>query len=353
MTGVHVAEFLQQTRSGSLWPVVLLCPADKPPFNREPFEPVLADEAVRAVIEAAVPPGMEDITCQTFHADETHLGQVLEEASTYPFLAERRVVIVRAAEAYRDLPAAKTSPLNLLTAYLEQPCETTLLVMVAAAVDRRKRFWKTCAEKSVCLVECPQLADAELRRWIAERAAARGRRLSADAVSEVIERAGNRLNDVDNALNILFAHAGSEKAALTDADVRAACADVAEETVWTLTDASAESDADKALHALHQLLAMNKAPEEILGTVNWLLESAYRALPETAAPAPKPFVKKKVEPLAAVLGLEKLQAAMALCTRTNFMMRDSGISRDLAMEMLVIKLVQGAAVRRAAARRPR
>ncbi|HPA40770.1 MAG TPA: hypothetical protein PKV69_02065, partial [Candidatus Hydrogenedentes bacterium] len=183
MTGVHVAEFLQQTRSGSLWPVVLLCPAEKPPFNREPFEPFLADEAVRAVIEAAVPPGMEDITCQTFHADETHLGQVLEEASTYPFLAERRVVIVRAAEAYRDLPAAKTSPLNLLTAYLEQPCETTLLVMVAAAVDRRKRFWKTCAEKGVCLVECPQLADAELRRWIADRAAARGRRLSGDAAS--------------------------------------------------------------------------------------------------------------------------------------------------------------------------
>jgi hypothetical protein len=74
------------------------------------------------------------------------------------------------------------------------------------------------------------------------------------------------------------------------------------------------------------------------------LESAYQASPETQLSVRSKFVEKKVLPLAKKLGLVKLKAAFALCTSTHFMMRTTGVDKELALEMLVIKL--------AAAKRP-
>jgi DNA polymerase III delta subunit len=121
-------------------------------------------------------------------------------------------------------------------------------------------------------------------------------------------------------------------------DVMAACADVAESTVWVLTDAIARSDTTAALEALHELAGMNKSPDEIMGTINWLLENAYRAHPETTLTVPSRFVAEKVTPLARKFSLQKMKAALALCTRTHFALRSTGSNHHLLLEILVIKL---------------
>lgn len=347
MKPVNIREFTGGIGKGDPPPVVFLCPAAKPPFGREDYEPFLVDEALRKLTAAYVPAGMEDMAYSVFYADESPIPAIVEEARTYPFLAERRVVVVRNAERYKDLSGEKRSPLAPLLEYIENPAETTLLVLAASAVDRRKKFYKAC-EKNACLVESPQLTEGEMREWINAEMRARGRRLEEAALRELMERAGNRLSDVNNALLLVCGYAGSANT-VTEADVRAACADVAEETVWQLTDAIAGSMPDVALASLYQLQALNKAPEEIIGTINWLLENAYRAHPETEPVVGKPFVERKVAPLARTLGLQKLKAAMALCTKTMFQMRSTGVDRDLALEMLVIKLASHPGVRRAGA----
>jgi DNA polymerase III delta subunit len=254
------------------------------------------------------------------------------------------VVVVRNAERYNAMSGEKSSPLASLINYIEDPAETTLLALVATQIDRRKRFYKAC-EKGAVVVECPQLDDSAMRQWLREEAEARKVKIGGDAVKELLDRAGNRLSDVQNALSLVINYVGPA-GVIAEADVRAACADVAEETVWALTDAIAASDTHKALCALHQLIALNRAPDEILGTINWLIENAYRAMPETQAPAPKPFVANKVVKLGETLGLPKLKAAMAMCTRTQFNMRETGVDRNLALEMLVIKLSFGGAARK-------
>jgi len=326
--------------------VVLFCPG-KAPFGREEWEPFLVDAAVKRIVDAYVDPSLQDMTYSVFYADETPAAEIADEARTFPFLAERRVIVVRNAERYSIMSGEKGSPLAPLVGYIEDPSETTLLVLVAPQVDRRKRFYKAC-EKGAVVVECPQLDEGAMRQWVCEEAAARKVKINADAVGELMDRAGNRLSDVQNALSLVINFVGVA-GVIAEADVRAACADVAEETVWALTDAIAASDTQKALVLLHQLIALNKSPDEILGTINWLVENAYRAMPETQVPVPKPFVANKVIKLGQALGLAKLKQAMALCTRTNFNMRETGVDRNLALEMLVIKLSIGGAGRKRAA----
>ena len=165
-------------------------------------------------------------------------------------------------------------------------------------------------------------------------------------MGELIGRAGPRLGDVRNALN-LVANFVSEDREVRAEDVVAACADVAEESVWALTDAISDSNADKAVRVLHDLLDLGKSPDEIIGLIHWLLENAYRACPETEAENKSRFVNEKVMPLARKWGLRKVKSACALCTDTHFMLRSTGVDQKLALEMLVIKFSAG---RRGAAR---
>lgn len=345
-----VRELLDNIGKAPLPNVLLFCPG-KAPFGKEPFEPLLVDEAVKRIVDRYVEPGMHDLAYSVFYADETSVGQIVLEAQTLPFLAERRVILLRNAERYDAMSGEKNSPLAPLIAYLENPSDSTLLLIVATKADKRKKLFKA-VQALGGIVESPQLDDAQLNAWVRDAAHGLGKRIDTAAIGELTQRAGGRLSDVQNALRVVAGYVGNEDLIRSE-DVIAACADVAEESIWNLTDAIAASDTPRALHALHQLIDLGKSPDEIMGLINWLLESAYHASPVSAKPLKSAFVAKKVSPLLNKLGIEKLKTAFSLCTNTHFMIRSTGVDKDLALELLVIKLAAGRrpAPTRAAARR--
>lgn len=332
---MHVNELLQKIGKAPFPPVLLFMPG-KAPFNKEAWEPALAEQAIQEIIETYVDPSMRDLCLSVFHADETRPGDIVLEAQTLPFLAERRVIIIRNGAHYDTMSGEKNSALSPLIHYLQDPPETTLLVIIAAKADKRKKLYKGC-QKAGAVVECPQLDDAALAAWVRRAVESRDKAIDGAAVNELIHRAGSRLGDVGNAVDVVATYVG-DAPRITEDDVIAACADVAEETIWALTDAIAASDTNKAVSTLFQLADLGKRPDEILGLINWLLDSAYRALPETEARLASNFVAQKVTPLARKLGLEKMKRAFALCTETHLTIRSTGTDEMLALELLVIKL---------------
>ncbi|MBI1319175.1 MAG: DNA polymerase III subunit delta [Candidatus Hydrogenedens sp.] len=327
---------MRKIGSEPLPPVLVFAPG-KAAFGKEPFEPALAEEAIAAIMAEYVDPSMRDLAYSAYNASDTAPAEIVAEANTLPFLVERRVMLVRGADRYFDMASDKKSPIAPLLDYLASPNPATLLMFVAPGPDKRKKLYKAMAEADA-LVECPQLDDRALSAWIRHKAELQGKSIERGAVDELIGRAGSRLSDVGNALALVINFVG-EGTAIKASDVHTACADVAEETVWALTDAIAQSDSKKAIEVLHQLLALGKAPDELLGTINWLLENAYRACPESRAGGVKSkFVENKVAPLSRKLGRAKMIEVLALCTRTHFMIRSTGVDHVLALEVLVMRL---------------
>ncbi len=333
---MNVREFVDNLGGRPPAPVILLGPG-KPPFGKEDFEPFLVDRALEAMHKRYVDPSMEDLTFSAVYADETQPGEIAVEAETLPFLAERRVLFVRNAERYKVMSGGKGSALAPLMRYLENPLASTLLVFVASSVDRRKRFYKACAENGL-VVECPQLGDNEMAAWIRKEVKHLGKRIDGDAAAELVRRAGGRLSDVHNAVSLVATYVGENNAEIAMADVVAACSNVAEETVWALNDAIATSRPKDALRILHQLFDLGTSHDEVMGTINWLLENAYRTCPESRLSVKSQFVREKVAPLARKLGFKKMKDAFALCEDTHFMMRSTGVDPTLALELMVIKL---------------
>lgn len=328
-------ELMAKIGRDSLPYVLLFCPGNAP-FGKDPWEPVLAERALDAITSHYVDPSMRDLAYSVFYADEAEPGQIVAEAKTLPFLAERRVIVVRNAERYLLMSGEKGSPLAVILDYLNDPADFTLLLFVSAKSDKRKKFYTAC-KAAGDVVECPQLDDRALGAWIREQTKSQGKEIGGEAVTELIERAGGRLSDVANSLNIVSSYVGTATT-IRAQDVVAACADVAEDTVWMLTDAIAQSDMEKALRTLHQLFDMGKSPDEILGTINWLLENAYQAAPGTPYEVKSKFVERKVLPLAEKLGVAKLKDAFPLCTNTHFLTRTTGTDKELLVELLVAKL---------------
>jgi len=327
-----VQEFIDSIGKEPPAPVYLLCPGKSGRAKTATFESFLADQAVDRFVDRYMPPEYRDLAYAAFYADETSPQQIVMEAETLPFLTERRVILVRNAERFNTESAAER-----LLSYLETPCETTILLLVASRIDKRTKFYRAC-EKAGKIVECPELNAREAEDWVRSVASDRGKRLDSGALREFVARAGTHLSDLNNALTIVCSYVG-EADRITEADIVAACADVAEEEIWALTDAIAISSTGKALASLRKLVDLGKHPDELMGIINWLLTSAYAvAVAGDGQPRISPFVARKVAPLANKLGIRKLRDAFALCTDTHFMLRTTGVDSNLAMELLVVKL---------------
>ncbi len=328
---MRALEFLQRIDDEPVRPLYLLCPYKTERRKHPSYEPLLAQRVAEKLTKRLVTPETRDLAFASFHADEADIHEIIETAETYPFLAERRVVLVNEAQHFEKGPAS-----GPLISYLEAPAETAVMILVASAVDRRSKLYKAC-EKQGLIIGCEELRSNELHEWIQQEVKAEGKQIEAAAVKELATRAGSRLSDVENAIRLVCNYVG-ENGKIRAEDVAAACADVAEEEVWAMTDAIAASDTAKALRCLRQLMELGKSEMEIMGTINWLLKTAYYVAaspPDRRVPS---FQAEKVRPLVRKLGVRKLRDAFRLCIEAELMLRSTGVDRTLALELLVVKL---------------
>lgn len=336
------SEIIASLNSQSPKPVYLFCPGKSPRARNATFEPIVAEQCIESIVDATVDPANRDFAYAAFYADETAVGAIVMDAQTLPFLADKRVVFVRNAEKYNSEAAA-----GALLSYLASPNESTILLLLANKVDKRTKFYKAC-DKAGEIVECPAMNDGEVTQWIKLELEKQGKTMAAPAVRTLIDRTGVHLSDVQNALSLVVNFVGQDSDTISSENVIAACTDVTEEEIWALTDAIATSRSGDALAALRRLTDLGKHPDEMIGTINWLLKSAYAVAVADGEPNISRFVAQKVSPLTQKLGLVKLRRAFALCTDTQFMMRNTGVDSELALELLVVKLAAPIARRKTA-----
>ena len=329
---MNAQEFIRTIGTSAPAFVYLFCPFKSPKARAPSFEPVLAERAVERLVQRYVDPTMKDLCYSSYYAEETDPSEVRAMALTVPFLAEYRVIVVQNAEHY----AASESAAGPLLSYIESPCDSALLILVASQIDKRSKFYRAC-EKNGQVIECPELRDHEAAEWIRAEVEARDKTIAPAAIREILARTGTHLGDANNAVAVVCNYVG-QAPTITAEDVVAACADVAEEEIWALTDAIAQSNTNKAVRVLREILALGKSEFEIMGSINWLLKSAYAVARGGPNSRVREFVAQKVAPLAAKIGLERFRDAFSLCMDTEILLRSTGVDRALALELLVIKL---------------
>ncbi|MCY7377269.1 MAG: DNA polymerase III subunit delta [Pyrinomonadaceae bacterium] len=225
-------------------------------------EMVLADSALREFNEAEL------------SLSNSPVQHALGAAEQMPMMAARRVVkvtdvIVSASGAKDNL---KEEDETSLAAYLNRPAENSVVIFVAAELDKRRKIAKLLLEKCTA-VEFAELKDDELIKW----ARTKLKELNADAdertVRHLIGLVGNNVRRLTNEIEKL-AVAALPDALITFELVESLVPNSREISNFDLTDSLLAKNKIRALQILKKILDDGAEPLMLLG----LIASNFRRL---------------------------------------------------------------------------
>jgi DNA polymerase-3 subunit delta len=281
--------------------------------------------AVAAEFAELVDEGLRAFNVERIHAGDmttgdrlaTGVASMVAAARTLPMMSPWRVVIVAQAEmmlAPRRESEAAARALEALDAYFQKPDAQTVLVLIAAAIDRRSRLFKRLSQQAT-IVDCGAIEDqADAERWIRSRIAAAQVAIEPAAARLLAARTGTDLKRLRGDVDRLLLYALGQKTISVD-DVREIAGPAALQDDWAMTNAIEAGRAGDALRQLALMLDGGAPAEKILGQLGWLVRTKFPAL----APA-------------------RLTAAVDAVFRTDLDLKRSAGDSRILLERLVVEL---------------
>ncbi len=178
---------LKEIKQGIFHPVYFL-------YGNEEY---FIDQIEKAILEHALTESEKAFNLSILYGKDSQVEHILDHAGQYPMMAERRVVIVREAQALKGL--------DKLLPYVQNPAETTVLVLCykKEKADGRTKFGKTITKVAVTL-QSKELRDYQVPKWLGQKLKELGYTISPEAAVLVSEHTGTKISNIMNELEKLF-----------------------------------------------------------------------------------------------------------------------------------------------------
>lgn len=223
-------------------------------------EAFLIQEAVALLKEKSVEPAAVDFNCDVFDASENRADQVRDAADMLPMMSTRRFV------HYRGVDALKDKDWDVLMPVLENPPDTTVLVLSCEALDKRKKAFKRLVDKAV-IVELKRPYENQIPEWIDYLAHRQGLRVQREASQLMRQFIGTNLTEIHNELMKLRDYLG-ERTEIVPRDVLQVVSQTRVDRIFDLTDAIGRCDKVTALHSLANLLEHGQSEVGVLAMIS-------------------------------------------------------------------------------------
>lgn len=234
-------------------------PTAQPVVLVDGTDPTLVAEAVGNLIDDLVGDSDRTLAVEDFGGGEVDLAAVADGCATPPFLVERRIVVVR------DVGRFTTDELAPLLGYLDDPLDTTTLVLVAGQGATAAKVTAVVKAKGHVLgakVDSKQAGD-----WMKSRLRDAPVTLDAQAAALMKDHFGEDVSRLVPLLEVLAAAFG-EGAKLNGTDIEPYLGDAGSVTPWTFTDAIDAGRTEDALSAMRRMLrAGDRHPLEVFAMI--------------------------------------------------------------------------------------
>jgi len=322
---VTPAELRQELHQGRLRPAYLLAGE----------EALLREESLGALRIAVLGDAGNDFDFDRLEGDRVGAGALLDAIRALPVLAERRLVVLREPEARKAKSEGVVEALATVVAELAEQSQT-VLVVIAARIDRRSRWVKAFADPAALVVCDPPRGAREVAAFATAEARRAGIPLGPGAAQALAEAVGPQLLRLRNELEKASLLAGPGERVTREHVVEAVSA-VSEEKIWELTDAVFDGRRADALVALSRLLAGGVPAPVLLGALASQLRKLARAR-AGQAPRGHPFVVRRIEAQARRRSLARFLAGLRDAEEADERLKGKG---GLAAEHVLERLVLG------------
>lgn len=199
-----------------------------------------------------------------FDLDEVPVEHVIDEADTFPFFSDRKLIIARNASFLKAAERGKEKinhDLKALEAWLEHPPSSSVTIFVAPyeKLDERKKVTKQMKQHTV-LIEAKSLQANDLETWLMHEAKNFGKGIGIKAAQRLMEMAGTNLTLLSSEIEKMSLYLGSSDEDITVELVEQMSARTLEQDAFKMLQAYLDGNISVALSVYYDLLRQKEEP---------------------------------------------------------------------------------------------
>ncbi len=276
-------------------------------------------------------------------------GQILQAACSYPFLGDKRMVIVSGL-----IGSQKKETHKIWIEGFGRIPESTIVVLqensTAASIEKKPLFKEIAKLSEVHAYPFPELQGAVLSQWVSSRIKEKGGSIQHNALRLLIERVGTDLWQMSHEINKLVVHADGDQ--ITDEMIKDLVHASFEGQIFALMDAISKKQTKNAVQLLeeerfsgandHYLLTMLSRQVRILIGARFVLDKNPSATKQQVADATgvHPFVAQKAIQQARGFSFDQLKKAHDLLFEYDRGLKTGKIDAELAVDLVADQLLK-------------
>ena len=266
---MHYMEFFKSIQRKELTGIYLF-------YGEEEY---VKEEALSQLADALLDPQFRDLNYQTIDGSEVGVDEIINACETVPFMAERRLVVVKDSIYLTNKRQNGNNHGNVdeqkrLKEYIEDiPSSTNLVFYVRNGIGSRGALYRK-VKKIGCVVNFSKLKDGEAKQWITKELATHGKTITRPALEEFIGLIGTNLDDIDNELSKLVAFAHDDDV-ITQEHVLSIIIPSLEHSIFQLVEAIGNKSTGSALRLLDEMLDKGEAFYSIIPMIGRQIRLIY------------------------------------------------------------------------------
>lgn len=330
MALIDAQKFYRDLEKGELAPLYFL-------FGEEPY---LLNQSVDRFKYAVLTEGAIDFNYSLFYASDADISSVRDAVETLPMMAPKRLVILKEAQ---DLTDKEWSALDTL---ITTPVDSTVFVLLASRVDKRKKQIRLLLEIADC-VEFKKPFENQIPGWVKHIAGTMSLDIAPEAILLLAKLVGSHLTEIEAELRKLADFVGERKR-IEVGDVAQVVSRSKEENVFDFTKAVGESDRVRALEHLVHLLDQGQSEVgivsllarhmRILLTVKRGLEQGLTGGKLAQFAQVPPYFLDNYVLQCRLWTVKKLEQTLVVLAETDKALKSSPLSSHIWLENLVLKV---------------
>ena len=222
-------------------------------------EPYLAEKLRKAIILKTLGSDKDDFNLHVFYGKEIVMESLLTALTSYPVMAERKVVVLKETDILRK------DDKEILARYIEQLDETACLIVMADKPDFRQKLFQYILKEGVT-VQLDKLNESEMPELIRNGLNEYGKQISDSAAFMMASRLNLSLQELDVEIEKLVSFAGDRKT-ISDEDVEAVTGISRQYNTFELCQRIGNKDYAGSLTILRQLLLRGEEPAGMIALV--------------------------------------------------------------------------------------
>ncbi len=275
-----------------------------------------------------------DMALEQFDGEEAEFDRMREALQSLPFLATKKLVVLRNPGANKQFVESAESLLTDLS-------EVTDVVIVESKPDKRTSYYKFL-KKHTDLKEFNELDTPQLAKWLVAAAKETGGTLSSSDANYLVNRVGANQLTLQNELQKLLNY--DKK--ITRDSIDLLSERTPQSTTFDLLDAALKGDKAYALQLYAEQRSMKVEPQQIIALLGWQLHAlsvvktaGERDAAQIASEAKlNPFVVRKTQSLARNMQLSTVKELVHNVRILDERLKSESIDADEALQNLIISL---------------